>query len=150
MTIHLAPTLPSGSSDLPGNSSGPPLIVPLFGFAPDGVYLAPVVTDKTGELLPHPFTLTRQNGSRPLYRAVSFLWHFPARHRDWGLPSILSCGARTFLPFACLQSSGHLSYSNTHPIIHPSWFPENARLHPNRSYDCNMGMSSGHPPSAIR
>jgi hypothetical protein len=31
-------------------------------------------------------------------RAVSFLWHFPARHRDWVLPSTLSCGARTFLP----------------------------------------------------
>ncbi len=31
--------------------------------------------------------------------AVCFLWHFPARHRDWVLPSTLPCGARTFLPF---------------------------------------------------
>jgi len=30
--------------------------------------------------------------------AVSFLWHFPSRHRDWALPSILPFGARTFLP----------------------------------------------------
>jgi len=28
---------------------------------------------------------------------VSFLWHFPARHRDFPLGSILPCGARTFL-----------------------------------------------------
>ena len=32
--------------------------VPLFGLAPGGVYLAPSVTGWTGELLPHPFTLT--------------------------------------------------------------------------------------------
>jgi len=30
--------------------------------------------------------------------AVCFLWHFPARRRDWVLPSTLPCGARTFLP----------------------------------------------------
>ena len=58
MTIHLAPSLPVGSSDLPGGSDGPPSIAPLFGLAPGGVYIAPVVTDGTGELLPRPFTLT--------------------------------------------------------------------------------------------
>ena len=58
MTIHLAQMLPSGSSDLPGNSDGPSSSVPLFGLAPSGVYLAPAVTDGTGELLPHLFTLT--------------------------------------------------------------------------------------------
>ena len=31
---------------------------PLFGLAPGGVFLAPAVTDRTGELLPHRFTLT--------------------------------------------------------------------------------------------
>ena len=31
----------------------------LFGLAPGGVYLASVVTVGPGELLPHPFTLTR-------------------------------------------------------------------------------------------
>jgi hypothetical protein len=94
MTIHLAPLLPMGSSDLPGNSGGPPSDAPLFGLAPSGVYLAPTVTDRSGELLPHRFTLT------PLTRngAVCFLWHFPSRHRDWVLPSALSFGARTFLP----------------------------------------------------
>ena len=58
MTIHLAPLLPAGSSDLPGNSDGPPSNAPLFGLAPGGVYLAPAVTGETGELLPHLFTLT--------------------------------------------------------------------------------------------
>jgi hypothetical protein len=31
---------------------------PLFGLAPGGVCLAPAVTGRTGELLPHRFTLT--------------------------------------------------------------------------------------------
>ena len=61
MTIHLVQLLPAGSSDLPGNSDGQPSNVPLFGFAPGGVYLAPAVTDETGELLPRPFTLTLAN-----------------------------------------------------------------------------------------
>ena len=34
------------------------LNVPLFGLAPSGVYKASAVTGGTGELLPHPFTLT--------------------------------------------------------------------------------------------
>jgi hypothetical protein len=34
------------------------LKLPLFGLAPDGVYIAPFVTEGTGELLPHLFTLT--------------------------------------------------------------------------------------------
>jgi len=34
------------------------LDIPLFGLAPGGVYLAPAVTGRTGELLPHRFTLT--------------------------------------------------------------------------------------------
>jgi len=64
MAIHLASMLPSRSSDLPGNSGGPPSSVPLFGLAPGGVYLAPIVTDGTGELLPHPFTLTQHSTPR--------------------------------------------------------------------------------------
>jgi hypothetical protein len=96
MTIHLVPTLPSGSSDLPGNSGGQPSDVPLFGLAPGGVCLAPIVTDETGELLPRRFTLAPAYLRYP--GAVYFLWHFPSRHRDWVLPSTLSCGARTFLP----------------------------------------------------
>ncbi len=58
MTIHLVPLSPAGSSDLPGNSGGQPSNVPLFGLAPGGVYLAPAVTGRTGELLPRHFTLT--------------------------------------------------------------------------------------------
>lgn len=42
----------------PGASDGPSSNAPLFGLAPDGVYLAADVTAGTGELLPHPFTLT--------------------------------------------------------------------------------------------
>ena len=45
----------------PGTSDGPPSNVPLFGLAPDGVYRASDVTAETGELLPHPFTLTRRS-----------------------------------------------------------------------------------------
>ena len=45
----------------PGTSDGPPSNVPLFGLAPDGVYRASDVTVGTGELLPHPFTLTRRH-----------------------------------------------------------------------------------------
>ena len=37
----------------------------LFDLAPDGVYLAPVVTGGTGELLPRRFTLTWSRGQRP-------------------------------------------------------------------------------------
>jgi hypothetical protein len=36
VTIYLAPMLPSGSSDQPGDWTGHPF-VPLFGLAPDGV-----------------------------------------------------------------------------------------------------------------
>ena len=43
----------------PGVSDGPSSNTPLFGLAPDGVYRAADVTASTGELLPHPFTLTR-------------------------------------------------------------------------------------------
>ena len=45
----------------PGTSDGPPSNVPLFGLAPDGVYRASDVTAGTGELLPHPFTLTHHS-----------------------------------------------------------------------------------------
>ncbi len=38
----------------------------LFGLAPGGVYLASDVTAGPGELLPHPFTLTRHGGRTSL------------------------------------------------------------------------------------
>jgi hypothetical protein len=108
MTIHLAPTLPMRSSGLPGNLGRTALkrspIRPCsrWGLPSSRRHRG------TGELLPHRFTLTRKNC---FSRAVYFLWHFPSRHRDWGLPSTLSCGARTFLPLP-KASSGHSSYSD--------------------------------------
>ena len=90
-------TLPEGNPD--GPSSSPKRRRSLFGLAPGGVYQASPVTRGTGELLPRHFTLTpppwrlNANGTG----AVSFLWHFPSRHRDSVLRSTLPCGARTFL-----------------------------------------------------
>jgi len=57
----------------------------------------------------HPYPLRHKMPDR----AVSFLLHFPSRRRDWALPSALSSGARTFLPPARRQGSGHLSCSDT-------------------------------------
>ena len=68
--IHLGPTLPSASCDLPGDGFGPPpgasaesrtgnlLLASLFGLAPHGVYRASNRHRPSGALLPHPFTLT--------------------------------------------------------------------------------------------
>jgi hypothetical protein len=36
-------------------------------------------------------------GGREPPSAVCSLWHFPAGHPDWALPSTLPCGVRTFL-----------------------------------------------------
>jgi len=55
--IYLGRQLPAGSSDLPGEEASH-FMFPLFGLAPDGVYLAGRVASTTGELLPHRFTLT--------------------------------------------------------------------------------------------
>src|SRR5687767_565072 len=33
--------------------------------------------------------------------AVCFLWHCPAGHPGWALPTTLPCGARTFLDAGC-------------------------------------------------
>ena len=48
----------------------------LFGLAPSGVYPAPLISQGSGELLPHLFTLA-ETGSNETASAVSFLWHFP-------------------------------------------------------------------------
>jgi len=64
MIIHLGRQLLAASVQptrtiWPGNRLGycyPALS--LFGFAPDGVYLATAIAGACGELLPHPFTLT--------------------------------------------------------------------------------------------
>ena len=49
---------PPSRATYPEASDGPSSNASLFGLAPDGVYLASRVTTRTGELLPHLFTLT--------------------------------------------------------------------------------------------
>jgi len=64
--IHLGRRLPDASCDLPGNTDGLPLNIPLFGLAPGGVYKASPVTRRTGALLPHLFTLTLHSSTYKL------------------------------------------------------------------------------------
>ena len=59
-----------------------------------------------------PLPVAHQQADGP--SAVSFLWHFPASRLDWGLPSILSCGVRTFLGTANLSCR-----SNLGPVTRP-------------------------------
>jgi len=96
--IPLGRRLPAGSSGLPGGVCGR-AVLPLRGLAPGGVCRAARVAPGAGALLPHRFTLTCAG---PLRRpvppsAVCSLWHFPAGHPDWVLPSTAPCGVRTFL-----------------------------------------------------
>ena len=55
--IHLGPSSPTASSNLPESSAGR-IIAFLFGLAPGGVYLAAACCHLRGALLPHHFTLT--------------------------------------------------------------------------------------------
>ena len=80
------------------------LNAPLFGLAPDGVYLASDVTAGPGELLPHPFTLTCRG------RRTSLCGTYPWGHPRWTLSSVTPYGARTFLHRQA--GSGHLDYFN--------------------------------------
>ncbi len=103
MTISLGRPSPDASSDLPGGRGGPGRpargpspgpSAPLFGLAPDGVYLAGPVTRPAGELLPHRFTLTT---ALPPWR-FAFCCTLPTRLPGrWVLPTIAPCGVRTFL-----------------------------------------------------
>ena len=106
-TIHLGPPLPAASCGLPAHSGGSPSNVrapvaltslpgpPLLDLAPGGVYRADQVTPAAGGLLHHRFTLTSRRPRST--RAVCSLWHCPAGHPGWVLPTALPCGARTFL-----------------------------------------------------
>ncbi len=75
MAIPLGRRLPGVSSGLPesGRPDRPeaPLSEACFllGLAPDGVYLARLVTQPAGALLPHRFTLTRR-ASVPVWRSI--------------------------------------------------------------------------------
>ena len=66
----------------------------LLDLAPGGVYRAVPVTRNAGGLLHHRFTLT---AAAEAAAAVCSLWHCPAGHPGWVLPTTSPCGARTFL-----------------------------------------------------
>ena len=80
-------------SGLPGSSGGPPSNAPCLtllrvGFAePPGSPRALVVSYTTVSPLPPAASAA----------AVCSLWHCPAGHPGWALPTTLPCGARTFL-----------------------------------------------------
>ena len=71
-------------------------------------------------LLPVGFTEPRQSPTvlvvsytalSPLPRslgAVCFLWHYPAGHPGWALPTTAPCGVRTFLDACAPRSPGRL------------------------------------------
>src|SRR6478609_5114322 len=70
----------------------------LSDLAPGGVYRAGPVARSAGGLLHHRFTLTARAGAgASTCAAVCSLWHCPAGHPGWALPTTLPCGARTFL-----------------------------------------------------
>ena len=98
VTIYLGGPSRVPSSDRTRKSAGsfilPYSILLRTGFAWHSSFPEP------GELLPHLFTLTYFTGG-------IFLWHFPLTRVNWGLPSILPFGARTFLTRKC----GHKQYS---------------------------------------
>jgi hypothetical protein len=127
MIIHLVSKLPARSSDLPGNSGGPPSIVPLFGFAPDGVCIATDVTTGAGELLPRHFTLTStrprgQHGGGFFSVALSFpspglgvTQHPVLWSPDFPLPCFLQGGDHS----SCFDIKSTLE--QRHPFSGPSW-----------------------------
>ena len=92
----------------------------LSGLAPGGVYLAAPVTRCAGGLLHHRFTLTPSGRA---IGAVYFLWHLPAGHPEWALPTTLPCGARTFLGRSS-KSASHAAAWPTHP--HRFYVPPDA------------------------
>ena len=82
----------------------------LFGLAPDGVFLAWKSLSTRWALTPPFYPYPKKGGI--------FLWHFPLVCTNWVLPSVLPCGARTFLSS---KKSGHQGYSRRHII---SSFPK--------------------------
>lgn len=50
-------------------------------------------------------------------RAVCFLWHWPADYSEWALPTILPCGARTFLGADLLAQVNAAMVWPTRPFI---------------------------------
>src|SRR3954463_8425932 len=87
----------------------------LSGLAPGGVYRAAPVTRRAGGLLHHRFTLAR--GRLAPTPAVCSLWHCPAGHPGWALPTTLPCGVRTFLGGRRTVRRGRLPGSS---VPHPT------------------------------
>ncbi len=108
-------TLTRPACDLPGSSGGPPSIASAdargrpLGLAPGGVCRATTVTGRAVVSYTRHFTLTRTlSPDGAGFRAVCFLWHFPAGHPGWALPTTLSFGVRTFLDAVAPRSPGRL------------------------------------------
>ena len=108
-------TLTRPACDLPGSSGGPPSIASAdargrpLGLAPGGVCRATTVTGRAVVSYTRRFTLTRTlSPDGAGFRAVCFLWHFPAGHPGWALPTTLSFGVRTFLDAVAPRSPGRL------------------------------------------
>src|SRR3954451_11666730 len=97
--IHLGLPLPTASCGLPASSGGPPsnararselLFLTLLQVGFTKPFRSP------GTLVVSYTTVS----PLPTYRsapAVCSLWHFPAGHPGWELPTTSPCGARTFL-----------------------------------------------------
>jgi hypothetical protein len=98
----------------------------LFGLAPGGVYLASDVTAGPGELLPHPFTLTRRSGRTSLcgtFPGVTPAGRYPAPCPvEPGLSSPpaggghLVCFGQTVQPFYVLRSTFYVLRYRTRSI----------------------------------
>jgi hypothetical protein len=98
--IHLRPSSPAAWCDLPGGSGEQPsnasagargalLILLPVGFTEPPQSPGALVVSYTA-VSPLP---PRRVGSG----AVCFLWHCPAGHPGWALPTTVLCGVRTFL-----------------------------------------------------
>ncbi|GAA4362020.1 hypothetical protein GCM10023145_39500 [Angustibacter luteus] len=92
-TIHLGVLLPARSSGLPGSSGGPPSIAPCLTLLRVGFTEPP----PSPGVLVVSYTTVSPLPARQAGLAVSSLWHCPAGHPGWALPTTLPCGARTFL-----------------------------------------------------
>ncbi len=91
--IHLGPPLPAASCGLPGDSGGQPSNIPCLTLLRVG-FTKPSWSPRT---LVVSYTTVSPLPAHRSTRAVCFLWHCPAGHPGWALPTTLPCGVRTFL-----------------------------------------------------
>ena len=101
-----------------------------------------------GGLLHHPFTLTAAEAV-----AVCSLWHCLADHSGWALPTVLPCGARTFLgacgePHATRPSSRPIRGAESSPA---TWVTARTQsLSAVRAMRTSRGKSIGKSPKSRR